>query len=405
MSNNINAQIDSLRFDKTITCIKPWTSLEETTLSGDYKPCCWINSILGTISKNSNDDIMKLWNNDKIIKIRKSFVNDTFHKYCPDDCPILVKREIQADSLDFYKYDHSEYETFSSEFRSNREKVISYISQKKIILDTFPLRLKMSPSNTCNLKCRMCFLDQELKEEIGENYYVNIYKMMPYLDELIILGGEPFACKVTKEIIFSEEIKKYPQIHFSTITNGTLLDDKIQEKLKGLRLGYFSFSLDSCNEKTFEQIRINASYSRTFTNLEKFIKKRDNGEIRIQDIYANITIQKSNYKEISEFVEFTNSLKIKSSFNFVLGLYELHDKIDEVRMSIEDGISKAKALKDESSLIELQCLLKTLPKYEEKIKKQYLYLRLLKFVNKKKAYSFLQKHTSLKKLLKRIVGL
>ncbi len=143
----------------------------------------------------------------------------------------------------------------------------------------------------------------------------------------------------------------------------------------------------------------------TFKNLEKFVKKRDNGEIRIQDIYANLTVQKNNYKEISEFVEFSNSLKIKSSFNFVSGLYELHDKIDEVRMSIEDGIQKAKVLKDEFSLMELKCLLKTLPKYEEKIKKQYFYFRLLDFVNKEKANRFIQKHTNLKKLLKKIVGL
>lgn len=402
MSQTVTIEIDSLKSHKTVPCIRPWTSLEERSLNGDYKVCCWINTIFGRIEKTSNDDILTLWNNNTMTRIRRSFVDGTFVKYCPEDCPIFIN---QANYPDFYEYDPSEYNTFSQKFRSNREKIISSISRKKILMEAFPLRLKLHPSNTCNLNCRMCLQDKSLKQEVGKNYYNNVYKLMPYLEDLIIFGGEPFACRISREIIFGEEIKKYPHIHFSTITNGTLLDDKVLEKLKGLRLGQFYFSLDSCNEKTYENIRINASYARTFSNLKKFVRKRDNGEIRIRDIIASFTIQDNNYHEIREFIDFTNELKIQASFNFVEGFLELHDRIDEVRMSIEEGLARAKDLGDDSAAIELSFLLENLPRYEAKLKKLNFYHRIFTIVDRKRVVGFFERHDKIKKYVKKIIGL
>jgi len=251
----------------------------------------------------------------------------------------------------------------------------------------------------------MCFQDKSRKEEIGAVYYENTYRLMPYLEELIIFGGEPFACRTTREIIFGEKIKKFPHIHFSTITNGSLLDDRIIEKLKRLKLGSFSFSLDSCNEKTYEQIRINARYAITFSNIENFVRKRDNGEIRIRDIEANFTIQNNNYHEIKDFVRFAHSLNIRAAFGFVNDTYELHDMIDEVRMSMEEGIAEAQSLGDTAASGELKFLLNELPEYEAKIKKLNFYYKLLNIVDKDKVIYFMRRHNKFRLLVKKIMGL
>jgi MoaA/NifB/PqqE/SkfB family radical SAM enzyme len=406
MNLSISEQIESLKKDKSIICIRPWTSLEERSLVGDYQVCCWINSILGIVKKNSDTDIMSLWNNEIISSIRQSFIDGTFRDLCPDDCPMLIrKKEFETDFVDLYTYDQSEYDMFSEVFRSNREKVIGSIAGKNIVSNAFPLRLKIHPSNICNLNCRMCNLDKGLKEEIGEGYYRNIYNLMPFLEEIVIFGGEPFACRVSRAMIFGAEIRKHPQIHLSMITNGSLMDEKITERLEDLRLGWFSFSLDSCNEKTYPGIRVNATHAKTFRNIERFIQKRDRGEIRIRNIFANFVIQGINYREISEFLEYTHSLGIRANFTMVTGTYELLDHIGEVESSIRQGIRKAEDLGEKLTAIELEYILKKLPGYAAKLRKQRMYFKLFTVVNREKAVSFLQKHNKLKLAVRKIMGI
>jgi len=406
MSRNINAQIESLKSDKSIMCIRPWTSLEERSLIGDYQVCCWINSILGILKKNSDTDIMTLWNNDIISSIRQSFTDGTYRELCPDSCPLLIrKRKYEPDFIDLYSYDAVEYEQFSGEFRKNREKVIASISEKKLISDAFPLRLKIHPSNICNLECRMCNLDKGLKEEIGDGYYRNIYKLMPFLEEIVVFGGEPFGCKVSRDLIFGEEIRKYPQLHLSTITNGSLLNESVMEKLQDLRLGWFSFSLDSCNEKTYPLVRVNAQYEKTFKNLKRFVEKRDRGEIRIQQINANFVIQGINFREISEFLEYMHSLGIRANFTMVTGTFELLDHIGEVEASLLAGVKKADELGEQLTAVELRFLLKKLPDYAARLQKQRMYFKLFKIVDREKVISFLQKHNRFKRTLRKIIGI
>jgi MoaA/NifB/PqqE/SkfB family radical SAM enzyme len=406
MNRNIGAQKQSLKSNASVMCIRPWTSLEERSLVGDYQVCCWIDSILGIINKNSDTDIMTLWNNDDIRQIRKSFSDGTFSAICPKDCPTLIrKRELEPDFVDLYTYDPKEYAGFSEEFRSNREKVISSAAEKKLVSDGFPLRLKIHPTNICNLDCRMCNLDKSLREEIGEVYFRNIYRLMPYLEEIVIFGGEPFACKVSRDLMFGEEIRKHPQIHLSTITNGSLLDERMMEKLEDLRLGWFSFSLDSCNEKTYPGIRVNASHAKTFRNLELFVRKRDRGEINIRNIFANFAIQATNYPEIDEFLEYTHSLDIRANFTMVTGTFELLDRINEVEACIRAGAAKAETLGEKLTSIELTYILKQLPDYAEKLRKQRRYFKLFKIVDREKVVSFLQKHNRLKKTLRKIMGI
>lgn len=406
MYSDIESKIKKIGTDKTLPCTRAWTSLEERSLAGDYRICCFINSEIGMIDKESDTDILDLWNNSIIQGSRQAFADGSFMKLCPDDCPVLVKKRVlEPDSTDFYDYDSTEYETFSREFRENREKIIESIKNRELTVNAFPLRLKLHPSNACNLRCSMCPQDKGLKKNIGNNYVNNLYKLMPYLEDLLIFGGEPFACRFTRDIIFGETIKKYPQIHYSAITNGTLLDNTILEKLKHLKLGWFSFSLDSCSEKVYESIRLNASYAKTFSNLENFVRARDNGDISIHDIEINFTIQKDNFHEIGNFVKYAHDLDISVGFGFVTGSFELYDTIDEVKSSMIDAISIAEKLNDTKTVNHLNYLVQQLPSYTAMIRKLRLYYKFSSFAGKERVVDFVRRHNRLRLFLKKIVRL
>lgn len=406
MELTIDDRIQEVRTDRNILCTRPWTSLEERSLVGDYQVCCFINSIIGVIHKDADTDVMTLWNNEVITGLRQAFVDGTFHRFCPASCPVLIKkRGFDPEYSDFYDYDPAEYETFSAAFRENRERVIDSVAGRVLHVDTFPLRLKLHPTNICNLECRMCNLDKNLRQEIGEGYHRNIYKLLPYLEDVVVFGGEPFACKVTRDLVFGEEFRKYPQLHFSTITNGALLDEKILDKLKGLRLGWFSFSLDSCDEKVYPQIRVNSDYSRTFANIERFVRARDAGDIRVRKINGLFVIQALNIGEITGIIEWAHARGINPVFSLVDGSNELLDRIGEVRGSLEAGISRANELSIASTAAELRTLLRALPVYERRLKRQRLYFSVFKVVNRDRVVSFLQKHNRFKRVIRKIMGI
>jgi MoaA/NifB/PqqE/SkfB family radical SAM enzyme len=227
---------------------------------------------------------------------------------------------------------------------------------------------------------------------------------MPYLEELIVFGGEPFSCPITQKIIFGEEMRKHPQIHFSTISNGSLLDEKILDRLRAIRLGSFSFSLDSCVEKTYESIRCGAQYSRTMKNIENFVAGRDSGKIRIRNIELNCTIQKLNFREISRFIEYAHALGVKSGFGLITGFDELHDCIPEVRENIEDGMNMARSLGEYEAERNLSFLLKTLPSYEKKIKRVRVFYHMMNAVGSEKIVFFIRRHNALRNVVKKILG-
>lgn len=385
-----------------VQCIYPWVSLDERSLHGEFKVCCWINQALGTHAKTDSCDLMELWRNGPITRIRQRMVDGSLKGMCPSNCPILC-HEHDPCHHGFYEYDPSEYDSFSREFRENREAVLSAILNKEVSPNTLPLRLKLLPSNTCNLRCRMCNVDKTLKVPVGRDYFEKVYRLMPYLEELKIFGGEPFACKVTKEIVFGEEIRRYPQLHFSTVTNGTLLDEAMVQKLDPLRLGWFEFSLDACTEDTYHQIRLNASYSTTLRNVERFVRKRDRGEIRIDRVFVGFVIQDRNRHEIRKFVDFANDLGVAPAFSLVAGSCELLDKLDEVRGAVQEGLARARDRGDSYGVNSLLRVLNDLPGYEATLKRQRTWFQLVNLLGRGRVVSFLQRHTRLKRRLRGIL--
>jgi len=406
MSERARALIDAIRNDPAIPCTRPWTSLEERSLVGDWQVCCFTPTILGVIRKNQDTDLLTLWNNEAVTGIRRAFIEGSFGRHCPPDCPILVrKREREPDHTDFYDYDPAEYGTFGAEFRENRERVLDSITNRRLRVDSFPVRLKLHPSNICNLDCRMCNLDKRLRDEVGEGWLRNMRRLLPYLEEIVVFGGEPFACPTTRGIVFGGEIARYPQVHFSTITNGAILDGRILERLKGMRLGWFSFSLDSCDPETYPKIRVNAEYARTFANIERFVRARDTGDIRIRKINALFVIQALNYREVSRFIEWAHDLSIDPVFSLVTGTPELLGPIGDVRERIEAGIGTADRLGLTSAAADLRSLLRALPHYERKLRRQKQYFRVFKIIGRDRVVSFFQRHNTLKQAVRKIMGI
>lgn len=367
MTDTIHDKVAQIIRDQPVPCVLPWTQLEERPLAREYRHCCWSLTSLGRIDEDAGFDGTTPWNSKVLRDTRRSMIEGTHGEHCPASCPVLNWRHEPAKDM-FYQYDPSEYDTFSVAFRSNREKVVSSILEGRPDSATWPLRLRFFPSTACNLDCLVCYLKKQPSVARSSAYYTNAFELLPYLEGITIYGGEPFACKLTREILFGTEMLKHPHIHVSTVTNGTLLDGMVLDRLKALRLGWFEFSLDACTKQTYERTRPNAQWHTTCANLGRFARARDHGELRVYRTYASFVIQKTNFHEIAQFIDFVNDYGIIPVFCLVFDSTELRNSLNQVRGAVEKGLAKGHAIVNSAAVRNLRYIPGELPEYGKHVK-------------------------------------
>lgn len=155
----------------------------------------------------------------------------------------------------------------------------------------------------CNLRCIHCLNNSGKKndDELTKEEWIELIKKFASygVQEIRFTGGEP--------LIFSgiyDLIKKATEngICTSLGTNGTLIDEKIAQKLKESGLKKAVISIDG-NETTHDLIRGKGNYEKAFKGL-KYLK-----EVGI-DVRVNSVIMRSNMEDIIKFSKKMHKEKI-----------------------------------------------------------------------------------------------
>lgn len=347
--------------DLGVPCVKPWTSVEERDVAGLHTVCCDLKEGLGHVARDAPAGIVDFARGPARAAMQRSILDRTYRN-CKEACPLL-RGKSRPRTNGFYQYEKEEYAAFPEAFRRNRERLIDLIARQETSGDTHPVKLKVHPSGRCNFRCPMCFEDKAMRSQVDPAYIQRIYAAMPYLEELKVFGGEPFACKVSREIVFSAELQQHPQIHLSMITNGSLLDEPVLRLFERQRLGFILFSLDSPDAATYEKVRVRGRLGETMAGISNFLERRALGRIRVQDVSFSMTIQRENLTEIAAFVRFANAHAVSATFGLVNGFDHLLDELPRVRDSLLEGIAAAEAVGDGVARDSLQNLLETLPGY------------------------------------------
>lgn len=205
--------------------------------------------------------------------------------------------------------------------------------------------LEIELTNYCNLKCNMCdiwqlpFIDRENKEffEKGSTleedplekwieYYAErkeiwnaeeIERIMQQAEELgakevILTGGEPTYHEQILEIV---EILNQQNVEKTLITNGTLLDKDLAEKLAegGWRV---NISLDGSRKEVHESIR-GKSFKKTLRGLKEILKKqKEEGKGRTN---LHFVAQDKNIENIPAFLKFCWQLRLRAKITLAVG--------------------------------------------------------------------------------------
>ena len=298
----------------------------EIHLDGEVYNCCpaWIkHNSIGNIYENKFEEI---WYSEKATEIRKSIV---------EGCPKYCDRDI----CDSWMPD-----------------------DKKIDLEAvgYPEIVKFCHDSECNYKCVMC----RDKLEITETETLNLLNnkiddfFLPMLKNVRVAefsgNGDPFVSRHYRALIKAAAIE-YPNLKFDIQTNGSLCDEENIKEL-GLfnRIQNIDISMHSAKAKTYEVITRTKLFNKLMKNLKYLSKLKKEG--KIDNLNLAFVVQKSNYKELVDFVKLAKkldakaliwnvrqvaSLEMDKNFDEVAIFRENHPKFKDFKKILQNPIFKS----------------------------------------------------------------
>ena len=297
-------QIQKWLQPSSIFCISPWM---EMTLNPDsfLSPCCIIKSIKDERGRQYNlleDSLEDYWNGWGLREIRrKMLANEKVPacQWCYYDESIGKNSKRQGNIFLWLKSIY--YGKYSKNIlnRVEKSKTNGYRVEKS------PLRLDVRPTNTCNLKCRMCWpnssskIAQEQKEILksgadtsfidrdyfktdkkffnwrkSKEIWKTIHKWSPGIKSLYFTGGEPTLIKEIWDFIdYLKEKDLAKNIGLEFNTNCTQNPNKLIETFDAFRSVDIMLSVDGYREVQ-EYIRHPSIWKDIENNIMKMLNKR-----------------------------------------------------------------------------------------------------------------------------------
>ena len=274
-------------------CEKPFEQFEIDE-NGNVHVCCFLliqpsKQVLdiGNLFQNTPADV---WNSRIAQEVRKSILDNSF-KFCNKElCGLLKYKRLPT------------FEEVTNPFHKE------IISKQLIGLDKGPQTLCFRYDPTCNLRCPSCrtnfisFKGKEFKKAQLIQSKILKWDFKGIKRVLFSSSGDPFASKLCREVLQSLDIRKYPQLSITILTNGILLTPTMWNSLHKIHQGIdaLSVSIDAATEETYNIVRIGGNFSKLLKNLFFIGNLRKNDDISFFEI--NFVVQKANYQEMKAFI-------------------------------------------------------------------------------------------------------
>lgn len=210
--------------------------------------------------------------------------------------------------------------------------------------------LDLTPSNVCNLRCRMCSPLTSNSLMIDQNYFEknNLHEdyldasgrwtfnsmptkvtesmqwqwLMNNTDKVKIIkasGGEPFHDKRVIQLLdkyIADNTASQTTLRFHT--NGILIDEQLIEKLNQFKSNEHTFSIDGV-EKTYEYIR----YPAKFEEINKALKLYTTELRNMSQLHIALVVSSLNLLSLPDYIKWIDALTSSGKFHTYLNFAEM----------------------------------------------------------------------------------
>ena len=180
-----------------------------------------------------------------------------------------------------------------------------------------PSRIIFCLTVRCNLTCEMCGFPRtpRTKELTTDEWKKIILELKSWIGpyRIQLAGGEVFLRQDTTELVrFGYE----NDVLMGIVTNGTLIDNELAEKIAKSGLSYFDISLDGIRPATHDRIRgVDGVYQKVMTTIKYMKRHRKEIENDLSIMVATV-IMGPNMGELVDLVDFAEKEDLNGiSFN------------------------------------------------------------------------------------------
>jgi len=161
-------------------------------------------------------------------------------------------------------------------------------------------RLHLNFGEKCNIACIMCKQPARYKvdkEILNPSVLVANIDISPF-QEIVIQGGETLFIPQCIEYMdyLASQGKKY-----TVLTNGTLIDNVMAEKLS-LEAAVVSISINAATKETHEKVNQGSKWEKVISNIKNLVDYRDKNKTSLV-IYGRMTLTTHSLHEIPMFLE------------------------------------------------------------------------------------------------------
>ncbi|MCL2646057.1 MAG: radical SAM protein [Phycisphaerales bacterium] len=273
-------------------------------------PCCfsWIKDSYGAIGSAS---LLELWNSEGAQRIRQLIAAGRQHEICSPHCAYWMSGRYGETALRIVEG--------SQEFVENQKVNLAEIQRRQPVLRSKPMLLKVLPTLRCNLRCTMCYQCNYDTNGLGEGIWREIAQLLPYTHEIAFQGGEATLDKGFRNFFDSVELQSHRHVKISLITNGTVLDKRLLEGLRHVKLNYIIVSLNAATRETYARITGKDFFERVVGNLRQLSELAHNHSHGDFILHASFVVMRSNFHELPQFLEIASSLGIEVQLLNVIG--------------------------------------------------------------------------------------
>ncbi|MDI3484795.1 MAG: hypothetical protein PWQ50_15 [Methanolobus sp.] len=234
---------------------------------GNVFSCCHIQP--GSFGNIYSSKLIDLVNNEKAVQYRIASIKGCLD--CYSNCNLLNTDRIHLPSstLPYCKYDEMS-------------------------------RLHLNFGEKCNIACIMCKQPERYKknkEMLDPDVLIRNIDITPF-QEIVIQGGETLfipQCIQYMDYLASHE-KKY-----TILTNGTLIDDAMADKLSR-EANVVSISINAATKETHEKVNRGSKWENVISGIEKLVEFRSQNKSSLT-IYGRMTLTIHSLHEIPLFLE------------------------------------------------------------------------------------------------------
>jgi MoaA/NifB/PqqE/SkfB family radical SAM enzyme len=274
---------------------------------GFVSNCCfnWLPTEIGNIHTQTLHQILE----NEISKKIQASVRDGSYSYCNSTyCPSLQSLLTQG-QVNWPLELNSEFANLHPKFLSQR------------------IKIYLSFDYTCNLSCESCrnekiYFDHKTAPPDLLKTYSRVAEQISellekgFFVEVNITGsGDAFASPLYYELMTNLPATENLALHIST--NGTMMTEKKLNMPTKDQIRHIFISVDSCDPDRYAKIRRGGVFKHLETNLDALDQMVGRSQFRkLENWQLNVIVQRDNFFELGEFVDWAKRFKTLNSIFF-----------------------------------------------------------------------------------------